>query len=152
LLNWLAERLRTREKKARQERSFKVFMTYNWRPKLLSLAVVSLLWFVLVGQQNTEVGFSVPVLYYNVPKSLTIDSDRIEEVYVNMRGSREILNFLDHSRLRVSINLKDASVGWQHYTISDKDINAPLGLQLTGVTPPEIRLFLREKPPGNSEK
>lgn len=150
LLNWLTERFREREEKPKQHRSLKELATYNWHPKLVILAAVSLLWFALVGQQNTEVEFSVPVLYSNVPKNLTIDTGWVEEVSMRVRGSRAMLNFLDRSRLQVTIDLKKASAGWQYYTVSAKDINVPLGLRLAGVTPPEIRLYLREKPSENS--
>lgn len=150
LLNWLTDRLRMRGEKPKQKRSIRALATRNWRPKVVALAAVSLLWFVLVGQQNTEVGFSVPVVYYNVPKTLTIDSDRVREVYVRVRGSREMINFLDAGRLQVAIDLKEANTGWQRYPVSDKEINIPLGLQLAGVNPPEIKLRLRKKPFENS--
>jgi hypothetical protein len=127
-------------------------VTHNWRPKLAALAAVSVLWVVLVGRQDAEVGFSVPVVYHNVPQELTIDGKQMQEVYLRVRGSREMLNFLDPSRLQVAIDLKESKEGWQRYAVSAKDINLPLGLQLAGVNPSRIELRLRQKPSESNSK
>lgn len=150
LLTRLADRLRASSEKPQKRWPGKALVTHNWRPKLAALAVVSMLWFVLVGQQDTEVGFSVPVVYHNVPKELTIDGKQVQEVYLRVRGSQEMLNFLDPSRLRVAIDLKEAKEGWKRYAVSAKDINLPLGLQLAGVNPPKMELHLRKKPSGTN--
>jgi uncharacterized protein (TIGR00159 family) len=152
LLTWLTDRLRAPSEKPKRQLFDKSLITHNWRPKLAALAAVSLLWLVLVGQQDTEVGFSVPVVYYNVPKELTIDGKRVQEVYLRVRGSHEMLNFLDPSRLRVTIDLKEAKVGQKHYAVSAKDINLPLGLQLAGVNPSGIQLRLLAKPSESNNK
>lgn len=146
LLTWLGERLTTPEERPRRHRAVKALVTHNWRPKLGALAAVSLLWFVLVGHPNAELGVSVPVVYVNVPQELTIEGKHVQEVFVRVRGSREMLNFLDPNQLQVAINLRKASVGRHRYSISDKDINLPPGLQLIGVNPSKIALRLREKP------
>lgn len=144
---WLTDRLRTPGEQRRKRWFSSELVTRDWQPKLVSLALVVFLWFVLVGRQNTEIGLSVPVVYTNVPSALTIQEQKIQEVYVRVRGSQEMLNFLDPSRLRVMIDLRDAKAGLQRYPITAKDINLPLGLQLVLVEPEEIRLRLRELAP-----
>lgn len=147
---WLADRLRTPSEQKKKHRFSAELVTRNWQPKLASLALVVLLWLVLVGRQDTEIGLSIPVVYTNVPSALMVQEQKIQEVYVRVRGSQEMLNFLDPSRLRVMIDLRDAKAGLQRYPITAKDINLPLGLQLVLVEPEEIRLRLREVPPANS--
>jgi diadenylate cyclase len=146
LLTWLTDRLSAPTEKSRKQWLNLELITQNWRPKLASLMIVGILWFVLVGRQDTEVGFSVPVLYTNVPKTLSIQDQGVQEVYVRVRGSEEMLNFLDLTRLRVAIDLRDAKAGSQRYPLAAKDINLPPGLQLIGIDPAEIRLRLRETP------
>jgi uncharacterized protein (TIGR00159 family) len=150
LLTWLKNRRGVREAPPHSQWSVKTLLTDNWRPKVAALAAVSLLWFVLVKRQDTEVGFSVPLVYGNVPLELMIEDKDVQEVYVSVRGSPEILNFLDPKRLRVTLNLRGAKEGWQRYTISATDINLPLGLQLTGVSPSELKLHLSKKPPAST--
>jgi diadenylate cyclase len=152
LLTWLTDRLSARGEKPKRRWFSKALVTHNWRPKLAALAAVSLLWFVLVGRQDTEVGFSIPVVYRNVPKELTIDGKQVQEVYLRVRGSQEMLSFLDPSRLQVAIDLKEAQAGEKRYEVSTKDINLPLGLQLAEVNPSRIELRLRNKPPESNSK
>ena len=99
LLAWLKNRRGVREAPPHRQWSVKSVLTENWRPKVAALAAVSLLWFVLVKRQDTEVGFSVPLVYGNVPLELMIEDKDVQEVYVSVRGSPEILNFLDPKRL-----------------------------------------------------
>jgi diadenylate cyclase len=147
LLAWLDERLTTPEEKPRRHRAVTAILTHNWRPKLVSLAAVGLLWFAFVGVQNAEIGLSLPVVYVNVPKKLTIEGKQVQEVFVRVRGSREMLNFLDASQLQVAINLKDSSAGRYRYSISENDINLPPGLRLVTINPSVIILSIDEKPP-----
>jgi uncharacterized protein (TIGR00159 family) len=152
LLIWLTERLSPKEKPVTKRWSLKAFITQNWRPKLVSVVGVSMLLFFLVGHQNAEVGVSIPVVYLNVPNQLTIDGRHVQEVYVRVRGSREMLNFLDPGQLQVAIDLEKAREGSQRYSISDKDIKLPPGLKLAGVNPSMIRLRLLKKPPDPKKK
>jgi diadenylate cyclase len=146
LLAWLNDRLRAPGEQQKRQWFSMSGLTHNWQPKLAALAIVGLLWFVLVGRQDTEVGFSIPVVYTNIPRNLVILEQGIQDVYVRVRGSEEMLNFLDPSRLRAAIDLKDAKAGSQRYAIAAKDINLPPGLQLIGVEPEKLRLRLRETP------
>jgi hypothetical protein len=106
-----------------------------------------LLWIVFVGPQNTEIGFSVPVVYYNIPSHLELDGKRSQEVYLRLRGSRELLRFLDPRRLQAQVNLKDATEGTSRYSLSTQEVNVPLGVQVAGVEPATVTVRLKKKPP-----
>lgn len=127
-------------------------LTCNWRPKLAALAAMALLWFVLVGKQNTELGFSIPVVYTNVPKTLTLQDQAAQQVYVSVRGSEEMLNFVDPNRIRVTLDLTGASAGRRRSAIAPEDINLPPGLQVIGINPAQIEFRLREKPEEEKQK
>jgi hypothetical protein len=147
LLGWLSDRLARPEEKPSRRRALKALLTQNWRPKLATLVAVSLLWFVLVGQQNAELGFAIPVVYLNVPEELSIQGDQVQDVLVRVRGSRGVLNFLDPSQLKVAIDLRKARAGTRRYTISAKEIELPPGVQLVGVNPSVIPVRLSDRPP-----
>jgi uncharacterized protein (TIGR00159 family) len=146
LLKWLKNHRGVREDLPQRTWPLRTLVSNNWRLKLTALAAVSLLWFVLVERQNTEVGFSVPLAYRNVPPDLMIEDKDVQEVYVSVRGSPEILNFLDTKRLRITLNLRGVKEGWHRYTISANDINLPLGLQLADMSPSELKLRLSKRP------
>ncbi|MBI3796363.1 MAG: diadenylate cyclase [Deltaproteobacteria bacterium] len=119
---------------------------HNWQAKLGALAVVSLLWLVVVGPQNTEVGFTIPVVYHNIPEDLDLVGQHTQEVYLGVRGSRELLRFLNQGRLRAEIDLKEAREGTTRYSLSAHEVNLPLGLQVAGVDPPTVTVHLKKKP------
>ncbi|MFQ5961370.1 MAG: diadenylate cyclase [Candidatus Methylomirabilales bacterium] len=152
LLIWLTDRISAREEPAMRRWSPWALIAGNWRPKLATVVGVSLLFILLTGHQNAEVGVSIPVVYLNVPKELTIDGRHVQEVYVRVRGSREMLNFLDPNQMQVAIDLEKAHEGSQRYSIADEDIKLPPGLKLAGVNPSMIRLRLVKKPPEPKKK
>lgn len=146
LVQWLAERLNAPESRVENRwDTLKWRLFHNWRPKLASLAIVLLVWFVLVGKQDTEVGMTLPVAYHNVPSDRTIDDNQVQEVYVRLRGSGELVNLLDRGNLRVAIDLKNNKSLIQQHSISARDINLPLGIELIDAYPSKLWLTLREK-------
>ena len=144
---WLTARLVTVTKKRWAFLPTPALLTYNWRAKLGSLAVVMLLWFVFIGPQNTEIGFSVPVVYHNIPAELELEGKRSQDVYLRLRGSRELLRFLDPRRLQAQVDLKDAQEGTSRYSLSTQEVNVPLGVQVASVEPATVTVRLKKKPP-----
>lgn len=147
LVEWLTARLSTPSEKRLSLWPGRTLVTHNWQAKLGALAVVTVLWLVLVGPQNTEVGFTTPVVYHNIPTELILDGKPTQEVYLRLRGSRELLSLLDPRRLRAQIDLKEAREGPNHYSLSAQEVNVPLGVQVAGVDPPTVTVRLRRKPP-----
>jgi len=147
LVSWLTARLSGTAQPQVFRWPERTLLTYNWQAKLGALALVSILWLVLVGPQNTEVGFTVPVVYYNIPTDLELDGKRTQEVYLRLRGSRELLSLLDTRRLRAQVDLKDAKEGTAGYSLSAQDVNVPLGLQVAGVDPAMLTVRLKKTPP-----
>jgi uncharacterized protein (TIGR00159 family) len=152
LCAWLTARLTKATTAYRFVRPRLTVLTYNWRAKLASIAVVIGLWMVLVGPQNAEVGFSIPVIYDNIPVDLDITSSKTQEVYLRVRGPRELINLLDQRRLRANINLKEAQEGTTRYSLSARDVNIPLGVEVAGVDPTTVTVRLKKKPPPEKEE
>lgn len=143
---WLTARLVSVAKKRWAFVPSPTLLTHNWRAKLGSLAVVMLLWFVFIGPQNTEIGFSVPVVYHNIPANLELDGKRSQEVYLRVRGSRELLRFLDPRHIQAQVDLKDAEEGTSRYSLSTQEVNVPLGVQVADVDPATVTVHLKKKP------
>ncbi|MGE0824435.1 MAG: diadenylate cyclase [Candidatus Binatia bacterium] len=146
LVSWLSTHLLGGPHVRVLPRSGLQLFTRHWQAKLGAFAVVTMLWLVLVGPQNTEVGLSVPTIYYNIPADLELVGERPQDVYLRLRGSRELLSLLDTRRLRAQIDLKDAPAGTTQYTLSAQDVNVPLGVQVAAVEPATLRVRLRKKP------
>ena len=118
----------------------------NMRAKIGALATVCILWLILVGPQNTEVGFAVPVVYYNIPGDLDMIGKNTQEVYLRVRGSRELLTLLDPRGLRAQVDLSNARAGRSRLPLTEHDVNVPLGLQVAGMDPSSVSVRLKERP------
>jgi hypothetical protein len=159
LTAWLDTRLRGSEEDSKSRgQYFREAMQHNWRVKLIVLAAVIALWAVALKQkenprnifttlaQGVEETFEVPVIYYNLPEGLALDPKRRKKIRVRLKGSRDILNFLDEGKIQVSINLKNESAGEIERAISFRNISLPGGVRLTGADPPGIRVQLKKVP------
>ena len=145
LLTWLNLRL-SGTKKRRTQWRWRDMLEANLRPKLGALAAVCILWLILVGPQNTEVGFAVPVVYYNIPGNLDMTGKNTQEVYLRVRGSRELLALLDPRGLRAQVDLSSAQAGRSRVPLTEHDVNIPLGLQVAGMDPSSVSVRLKERP------
>ena len=145
LLTWLNLRL-SGTRKRRIHWRWRDMLKTNIRPKLGALAAVCVLWLILVGPQNTEVGFAVPVVYYNIPRHLDMAGKNTQEVYLRVRGSRELLALLDPRGLRAQVDLSSARAGRSRLPLTERDINVPLGLQVAGMDPASVSVRLKERP------
>ena len=146
LLEWLNTRLSGVEGEREVQRWWGEAMFSNLRAKAGALATVCVLWLVLVGPQNTEIGFTIPVVYYNIPANLDMTGKNIQEVYLRLRGSGELLTLLDPRRLRAQVDLSSASAGRSRYPLTAQDVNVPLGLQVAGMDPASVSVRLKKRP------
>lgn len=147
LVEWLTARLDLPESSVGSRwDAFKAIFTHNWRPKLACLSAVLLVWFFLVGKQDTELGLRLPVVHNNIPSDRSIDENQVQQVYVRIRGSSELVNLLDRTKLRVAVDLESDKSMIQQHSITAKNINLPLGIELIDVYPSKLWLTLREKP------
>ncbi len=154
LLEWLNSRLSGAAGKRRAQGGWRDILVANMRAKIGALATVCILWLILVGPQNTEVGFAVPVVYYNIPGDLDMIGKNTQEVYLRVRGSRELLTLLDPRGLRAQVDLSNASAGRSRLPLTEHDVNVPLGLQVAGMDPSSVSVRLKERPspPKESEQ
>ena len=146
LLEWLNSRLSGATGKNRTQGWWHGLLFANLRAKVGALATVCLLWLVLVGPQNTEVGFTIPVVYYNIPGNLDMAGKNTQEVYLRVRGSRELLTLLDPRGLRAQVDLSSARAGRSRFPLTEHDVNIPLGLQVAGMDPSSVSVRLKERP------
>ena len=146
LLEWLNSRLSGAEGKRHVQSMWRGAIFSNVRAKVGALATVCVLWLVLVGPQNTEVGFTIPVVYYNIPGNLDMTGKNTQEVYLRLRGSGELLTLLDPRRLRAQVDLSRARAGRSRYPLTAQDVNVPLGLQVAGMDPSSVSVRLKKRP------
>ena len=119
----------------------KQFFTHNIGWKLLSLAAAILLWISVAGEPELATFVSAHVEYKNLSPGVEIDSDVVETVYLEVRGSAEALRLPELPRgSAVILDLTGVEPGQHTFTIDSGDVRLPRGVQLVRAVPAQIRL------------
>jgi YbbR domain-containing protein len=109
-----------------------------------SLFLGTLLWFTVSGQQVDRSVPRIPVVYRNVPGSLEITGDRLDEVTVQMRGSYNLISAINAANVNVIVDLSDARPGPNVVPLRTDEVVVPLGVQVTQVDPGSATLILEK--------
>ncbi len=119
--------------------------------KILALIFAVVLWFFVVGEKGTEIGFLVPLELKGIPEGYVITNDVKNFVEVRLSGPRTLLTSLSPGEMRISVDLSRAREGKNTFRILPDDIKVPRGIKVTTVRPDSItvvlaRLVTREIP------
>jgi len=121
-------------------------MSNRWREKLTSLALVSILWLLLAGQQNFQVNLKVPVELKNCPKDIEVVKPVDPAVTLTVRGLRKDASTLGPEDVNVSVDLSIAHVGSRIFRITrDRILLDNDRLRVVDIDPPQIEFEFKEK-------
>ncbi len=118
------------------------FLTENWMMKLLSLVFALVLWFFVMGEQNLEQGFAVPVTLTNIPEGLIVSNDIPSLIDVRISGPRTVLMNLQQRDLAINIDLKGLAPGVTSYKRLEERFNLSRNLKVTRTSPSVIDVSL----------
>ena len=125
--------------------TWQLYLTEQWRLKLVSLVITSAAWFIFAYHPSTvQRTYIVPVEYRNIPETLMLETGAPTEARVTLSGSERRFRFLEPGNLAISINLMKVGAGQHELTIGEKDMRLPSNLQLYRIEPGLLRLQLRE--------
>ena len=114
------------------------FLVENWMMKLLSLVFALVLWFFVMGEQNLEQGYAVPVSLTNIPEGLIVSNDIPSLIDVRISGPRTILMNLQQRDLAINIDLKGLAPGVTSYKRLEERFNLSRNLKVTRTSPSVI--------------
>jgi diadenylate cyclase len=118
----------------------------RWRLKLATLAIVSLVWLMLAGEQNFEVTIKAPVEFKNLPENMEIVQPMKPSVKITARGLRKDAGTLNSRNVQVELDLSSAKLGRKTYRISPKQAVLPgERIDVVRVEPTEFVLEFRQK-------
>jgi len=120
--------------------------TVNVGAKSLSVAIASLLWIAIVGEQELVTAVDVPVEYRNFPKSYEVSSGSVNRVNLLIRGPSGKMNdsFLKDVSVIVDLEGVRRPGDWT-FNLDDSAIRIPSGLELDRATPSQIRMRFEER-------
>ncbi len=114
----------------------------NWGLKLLSLILATLLWVFVVGEQQSEVGYTVPLELKSIPSGLMVANEVPSLVDVRIVGPRTLLMNLSPKNVGITVDLGDLEAGLTSFKRLDERLNIPSGLKVTRLSPSYVDVKL----------
>ena len=122
--------------------NLKKYILENWKLKLLSVVLATMLWFVvfLIGETKKEIG--VPVSIVNLNKDYVITKIDIANVDITLNGRVSVFKDIKDSDVKFSLNLLNVKVkeGENIFTLSKSNVQVPRGVQIGDIRPSSIKV------------
>jgi YbbR domain-containing protein len=118
--------------------------TTNLVPKIISFLLVVVLWGFIGGQPRAEIWLTIPLEYRNMPPTMEIMGEMVNRVEVGIRGPRTLMSSIAPDQLRAHVDLSQALLGLNYVRLGPENIRAPLGTEITKITPLTVRIRLEE--------
>jgi diadenylate cyclase len=126
--------------------TIRLLLVPRWQLKLGTLALVSLVWLMLAGQQHFEVTIKVPVEFKNLPEHMEIVDPLKPSVKITARGLRKDASTLNSRNVQVELDLSLAKLGRKTYRISPNQAVLPgERIDVVRIEPTEFVLEFRQK-------
>jgi uncharacterized protein (TIGR00159 family) len=115
--------------------------------ELAAAAVVSILfiagvWISFTQGMDTLVDFDVPVEYMNRDPSMEIVQASVNRVELHLGGSGSLIRSMRPDQVKVRLDLSQATIGTNTFTLTNEDIGLPPGVRLRGVEPRVVEVTL----------
>ena len=118
----------------------------RWPEKVGSLALVSLLWLLLAGQQNFEKTFLLTLGIKNIPSRLEILEPLNPKVQITVRGLRKDASTLNEKNSIAEIDISLARFGQKTFPVTRDQILLPNDqIQVVKIEPPHVVFKFKEK-------
>jgi YbbR domain-containing protein len=108
--------------------------------KIVSIALASLLWVIVSGEQIVERALRVPLEFTNLPPQLELVGDPPNVADVRVRGSSGALSRIAAGELVAVVDLRTARAGQRLFHLTAGDVRAPFGIDVVQVTPSNVSM------------
>lgn len=110
--------------------------------KVLALLIAISLWLVANLQHDVERNVAIDINYTNLPPGLVVLNNPPEKLNIRARGPRSQLSSISPNDMIFTVDLSNVSQGAAVFEIRTDMIIPPRDVQVTGVSPSEIRMEL----------
>jgi YbbR domain-containing protein len=108
--------------------------------KILSIAMATLLWWMVAGQREAERSLRAPLEFRSIPDQLELVGEPAGLVDVRLRGTTGALAQLQTSEVVAVLDLKGARPGRRLFHILPDDVSVPTGIKVLQVSPATLSL------------
>jgi diadenylate cyclase len=117
----------------------------SWWVKIGAVAVMTLAWLILAGQQNYQVEVEVPVRYVRLAPDLVLSRVSPAQVKLAVTGRRHLAANLKPGEVRVRVDLADYGAGEQVIRLGAGNVILPVGLSVERIRPPDVRVVIQSR-------
>ena len=114
----------------------------DWGKKVLALLIAISLWLVANLQHDVEKNVAIDINYTNLPPGLVILNNPPVKLNIRARGPRSQLSSVSPDDMVFTVDLSNVSEGASTFDIRTDMILPPRDVQVTGVSPSEIKIEL----------
>lgn len=112
----------------------------NLTAKLASIGAAGLLWFVLIGEQLSEIAITAALEFQNIPTDIELIEYSTSEVNVRVRGPQGSISTLTADQVRVMVDLNDMEPGTHTMSLTDANVELPYGVESTSIDPRSLTI------------
>ncbi len=109
---------------------------------VMSLLIMTGIWFGFTRSYDTITALNVPIEYVNRPPNFDILDASTDEVRVQLYGSSALIKSLRAGQVHIRVDLKKATEGTNMFPITQDNIVLPPGVFLNKVSPPTVEVAL----------
>jgi len=120
--------------------NFKKYILENWKLKLLSVALATVLWFVVFLMGETKKEISVPVSLVNLSKGYVVMKMDIEKVDITLTGRVSVLKDIKENDVKVSLSASNIQEGENVFNITKSNVQIPRGVQIGDIRPSSTKI------------
>lgn len=120
----------------------KDYIFENWQYKLLALGFAIFFWYVVIGQQRSEITLELPIEFQNVPENFVIINNPVKKVSVLLSGPSAIIKDLTRENLSFPIDLSNIKIGKNVIYLLPKMLKLPKKIKVKLITPSKITIVV----------
>ncbi|MEW6673795.1 MAG: diadenylate cyclase [Thermodesulfobacteriota bacterium] len=109
---------------------------------LISFLLVTGIWYSFSRGLETLISLETPIDYMNRDPEMEILDTSVNTVNLNISGSGPLIKSIRPDQVMVRIDLKNAAIGNNTFTITKENISLPPGVYLKSVKPSTIEVVL----------
>ena len=114
----------------------------NLTLKFVALILAIIIWFLVVGEKNSEVRLIVPLELRNLPEHLEITQQSVSQVEVTVRGFSSVVKRLSPGDVDVHLDLTNVVEGTHSFALSPEEILGPVGTNVVQISPSHVEIVL----------
>ncbi len=114
----------------------------NFWYKVFSVICGFLLWFMVIGQQNSEITVELPLEYKNVPQDFIITKSVVNKVNVLFSGPSTLIKLIAKKEMSFPVDLSHVHKGKNEIVLYPEMLNLPHKINIKIITPSTITIYV----------